>query len=178
MLSRVLPSGNPTLAWIMTWFPAVCTHTIIDKGMIGDFMKKGPGAKLGHLRKWIDQGHGILVYSEEGGYAGEIAEHPKFLSLLSEYRRSDRARLIRASGIEQEQRRVNALKVRSNDRHILALAGASNARVLCAKDSKLQDDFKNPNILPKVGQKKRSIYPLNGKPSVQREFLSRRRCAG
>ena len=162
----------------MTWFPAVCTHTIIDKGMIGDFMKKGPGARLGHLRKWIDQGHGILVYSEEGGYAGEIADHPKFLSLLSEYRRSDRARLIRAPSIEQEQQRVNALKVRSNDRHILALAGASNARVLCAMDSKLQDDFKNSSILPKVGKKQRSVYPLDATSKVQREFLEKRRCTG
>lgn len=178
MLSGIFPRRNPTLAGIMTWFPAVCTHTIIDKGMIGDFMKKGPGAKLGHLRKWIDQGHGIVVYSEEGGYAGEIAEHPNFLALLSEYRRSDRARLISASRIEKELKRVNALGVKSDDRHILALAGASDARVLCSKDYKLQDDFKNSGILPKVGQKKRSVYPLNGKSSVQREFLSRRRCTG
>jgi predicted nucleic acid-binding protein len=52
--------------------------------------------------------------------------------------------------IGQEERQVNAIEGRkSDDAHVLALARASGARVLCTHDEDLQADFKNLEIVPR-----------------------------
>ena len=69
--------------------------------------------------------------------------------------------------VEHEISKLKAVKLRSNDVHILALARVSGARVLFSRDSNLHSDFKNIKVLKpkgKIYQTKRHMKLLDEVP--------------
>ncbi len=176
----------------------MCVRTIIDANMFGELLSD----KIKPLRNWIERKDGILVYPDGGKYHEELKrlgfsihdiEQPKgphneqhdhepkqskkIQRLLRTYRQRGFVTRIRRSCIEEGDKYVDTRCFRSNDSHIMALAHASSALVLCTNDKSLKEDFTNPDLLPRVGSKRRAVYPLHARPGDQRSFVDHRKCA-
>ena len=153
----------------------MCIPTIIDASAFGAILDPRAGTEL---CSWIDRGHGRVVYSNDGGYWDELVKSGRMLELIEAYRRADRARLVDAASVRVAEESLMHVPTRSGakDRPVLALARASGALVLCSTDAALMDDFLDARLLPKVGRRKRSVYPIARSGATQRRFLGRRRC--
>ena len=153
----------------------MCIATIIDASAFGAVLDPSAGTEL---RSWIDRGHGRVVYSNHGGYWDELVKSGRMLELIEAYRRADRARLVDAASVRVVEESLMHVATRSGakDKPVLALAKASDALVLCSTDGELTDDFLDAQLLPKVGRRKRSVYPIARSGVTQRRFLGRRRC--
>lgn len=151
----------------------MCTAVVIDTNMFGTFLDH---EKL--LLRWIDLGHGILKYTNDDsfGYGREVQKSSRMRDLMGEYRRANRAELVPFDAIKQAETTLTEERIRSDDKHILALAKACHALVLCSNDKDLQKDFLDTQLLPKVGKRSRAVYPDKGPRRLQRDFLDRRRC--
>lgn len=150
----------------------MCIATIIDANGFGSFLNDVNSA----LRSWISRRDGFLVYSIEGDYAKEIQKSRRMMDVITAYRRNNAVKLISSEEIKAADMTLPDNIIRSNDRHVLALAKASNALVLFSDDQDLQDDFRNSKLLPKIGGRSRSVYPVAQPRSRQLRFLGRRRC--
>lgn len=149
----------------------MCVAVIIDASVFGQFLEGG----FSILRSWTGEGDGVIVYTGAGKYGDEIKRSGKFLEWLREQREVG----VKEVSAEEFWAADNALKDRnllSNDRHIISLALAGDASVLATDDGNLMDDFKNPQLLPKVGRRKRAVYPVNVSLGRQRQFFRHRRC--
>ena len=139
------------------------------------------------LRKWIKRRDGIVIYSEKGKYWTELRKYPEFFNLLFSYRTANLAKPVSNVALKEAYIYFNNTNVTpiSNDKHILALAKASNASVLCANDKNLEKDFKNSKLIPKSYGRSRSVYPLfkdkkrhiPQDSKVQNKYLTHRRCS-
>ena len=153
----------------------MCIPTVIDKNVIGEFLDE---SKKPELNDWIARGDGIVVYSESGGYWDEVSGSSRMIELLQEYRRANRARLIASEEVRTVERSLEDICTRSGkkDKPILALSMAARALLLFSYDKKLQQDFLDINILPKVGRQTRKVYPSDQERTKRRRFLNRNRC--
>ena len=164
----------------------MCVKTIIDANMLGELRSDSIGA----IRKWIERQDGTLVYPDSGQYHEELAKSPQALGWFERRRQQGSATLIRRDEMTVADRRLGNPRLRSNDRHVIVLALASDALVLCTNDGSLKEDFKNSDLLPRVGREARAVYPLPRPPDqrsgfgpgrqieqTQRDFLDRRQCA-
>lgn len=153
----------------------MCIPTIIDASAFGAVLDPRAGTEL---RSWIDRGHGRVVYSNDGGYWNELVKSGRMLELIEAYRRADRARLVDAASVRVAEESLMHVTTRSRakDKPVLALARASGALVLCSTDAALMDDFLDARLLPKVGRRKKSVYPIDRSAATRRRFLERRRC--
>lgn len=99
------------------------------------------------FRDWLDDGRGTLVVG--GGNLAELAKNGHFSRWFQEARRlPGRVRQVSRAQIEARQEELRRSgRFRSNDRHVLALAQASGARLLYSNDRRLNDDFSNPGII-------------------------------
>ncbi len=118
---------------------------IIDANRLGAFLEKPPGDDMAPVHKWLREQGGQLVYASSGKFADEIT--PKARHRLAEYKIAGAARLVKAEDITAELQKIDKKRLRSNDAHIIALALASGARLLCSDDGKLRDDFRDGSIL-------------------------------
>lgn len=121
---------------------------IVDASVAGRVFSTPHDADFQPLWRWLTEEDGKLVY---GGYlVEELNRIPSAARRLAELKRSGRALECPRKKIEQEELAVRRLRLcRSNDHHVIALAHVSGARVLCANDHKLEDDFKNMKIVPR-----------------------------
>lgn len=154
----------------------MCTATIIDASLFGWYANASPMQSAVALRSWINRKHGVVAYVREGRFDKELRECRKMYSLFEEYRRNGQAFHVPREKIRQAEEQIGGRKIKSDDRHVLLLALASEAQVLCTDDKDLGADFKNEHLLPKVGRKKRAIYPYESDPKSIREFLGARKC--
>ena len=112
---------------------------ILDNNQWGDFLNKKPDMQPIH--NWLDKQNGKLVYSNHQGFK-ELS--PKYKKSLKGYKTAGKARLVPTEKVEEEVKKIKrSHQIQSNDTHILGLAKAENIKVLCSKDKKLHDDFKN-----------------------------------
>ena len=108
---------------------------VLDASKLGDFLNKKKDMKPIH--KWLEQKSGKLVYSNQEKVQKELRQ-------LQEYYRAGKALFIPKEKVEKEIIEIKKKHVvKSNDSHMIGLAKASNAKVLCANDKKLCKDFKN-----------------------------------
>lgn len=97
---------------------------------------------------WIDRRKGGIVYG--GKLADELFGSEKARRRLKAWVRAGRAFEQDPKAVEVESGTVGALGLcRSNDEHVIALARLSGARVLCAGDAKLMDDFSDLRLVPR-----------------------------
>ena len=114
---------------------------ILDANRCGDFISNNEDMKPIH--RWIDKGVGRLIFSNQDRIKREFYSNNKMKQYLIKRTRYQRTRFIEKNGVEQAMndiRRNHAL--RSDDLHILGLAVASGAKLLCTLDEKLEEDFK------------------------------------
>ena len=118
---------------------------IIDTNKIHDFLKDSPSDDMQPIRTWIDRKGGLFVYTAYGSYGNELKD---VKGRLAVYVRSGHAHLVDIKEIIPEENKLQIINgLKSNDIHILALARASGARLLCTEDRALIDDFKNKEII-------------------------------
>ena len=189
----------------------MCVRTIIDTNMFGELLSE----PVRPLLRWIERKDGVLVYPDGGKYHDELRrrgfsihdiEQPQrprgegrdearrsgaIRRLLRNYRQRGYVTRVRRSRVVPEDEHVAARNLRSDDPHIIALARASGALVLCTNDGDLKSDFTDSDMLPPVAGDTRAVYPLPRPPDqhsglgpgrqieqIQRDFLNRRKCAG
>ena len=113
---------------------------ILDVNRWGDFLGKKEDMTPIHV--WLNKGNGKLLYSN----------HDKFRELSTKYKRAlvqyqnvGWARMVPKDKVEREISNINdkRINLKSNDIHILGLAKASGAKVLCSSDKKLHKNFKD-----------------------------------
>lgn len=153
----------------------MCIPAIIDASALGTVLDPREGAEL---RSWIQRGDGRVVYSNDGGYWNELKKSTRMFRLIEAYRRAGHARFVTADSIRAAEESLAHITTRSGtkDKPVLALAKVSDALVLCSDDSDLKDDFLDAGMLPKVGRRKRSVYPMDRPGADRRRFLARHRC--
>ena len=151
----------------------MCVRAIIDSNMFGEM--KGEPMRL--FLDWIKRGDGILVYPKGKKVLEELKRSYKTLHFFLHCQRSGKTYSVKDDELQQACDSVDEDKLLSNDGDTVVLARASKAVVLCTVDKKLKQDFRNEIILPKVGKRKRAIYPREADAKTQRDFLQRRKCA-
>ena len=112
---------------------------ILDSNRWIDFSNQKEDMKPIH--KWLEKQNGKLVYSN---YEPIQKELNYLNNNLKAYYAAGQALFIPSEEVEKKVEEIkNKYQPKSNDIHILGLAKASNAKVLCTKDKKLHQDFKN-----------------------------------
>ena len=96
------------------------------------------------LLKWIISGSGRLVVG--GTNLQELWPFERARRLIEEWIRTGKAVRLTDDQLESEKGDWQAL-VKSNDVHVIALARASGARLLCTGDLILERDFKNTALI-------------------------------
>lgn len=154
----------------------MCVVAIVDADSLPVLAtRQGPGDKL--FLSWIKRRHGILAFSSSGQYFTEIRNNRAVMELIRRYDQGGQLRKISAEELTVANNQLSEKPLRSNDLHILSLALASEARVLCSDDADLRTDFRDKDILPRMGRRQRILYPFDGTRTKRREFLNRQRCA-
>lgn len=123
---------------------------IIDANVIGDFTGTKASDDAALIVKWLTSGHGRIVY---GGtkLLQEYAGSAKFLKTLDEWRRHNWVRQYDNKPVDDCEDQLTG-KFESNDRHVVALAEVSGARVLYTNDLALMKDFSNRKLLSPKGK--------------------------
>ena len=156
----------------------MCTVAVVDKN---SFWRIAPSPnkldrKDSCLTSWIEQGYGVLAYSTEGGYLEELADNERILRFFVEWRRQPIARLIGSCQLNHARSKLRHVEIRSNDRHVLELALASEALILCSEDKRLQEDFVDPQIIPRIHSRSRKVYPHEKSQQDRCDFLRQYQC--
>lgn len=153
----------------------MCVIAIVDADSFPVLVtRQGPGDNL--FLSWIGSRHGILAFTNAGKYFKELRKNQAVMELIRRYEQGGQLRKISADQLTASDHQIAQKNLRSNDSHILSLALASNAKVLCSNDGKLRDDFKDRDILPSMGRQRRILYPFAGSHKQRRDFLNRHRC--
>ena len=110
------------------------------------FGDRQAGAGKG-FREWLDKRRGSLAVG--GELLDELTANRKFREWYTRNTQSGLILQIGRDRIAPIQRRLEQEgRCKSNDKHVLALAIASGARLLYTNDNLLMDDFRNRNIVP------------------------------
>lgn len=119
---------------------------IVDTNRIGLLLKEPPGDDTYPIFRWLQKGHGTIVYSTGGVFSEELTKRAR-----RRFREWSRAGWATAISVERFREDEEALRggdvMKSGDAHILALARASGARLLYSGDADLIDDFKNKRLV-------------------------------
>ena len=104
---------------------------------------------FGNVSRCLFGGCGVNVRLKYGGdLLREYSASMDVLLALQELDKAGRADPIPDSLVRTEQVKIEAAgRHRSNDTHVLGLALASGARILCSNDNPLIQDFKDPAII-------------------------------
>lgn len=164
----------------------MCVKTIVDANAFRHLGEEARNSAGHQIRGWITRGDGLIVYSSGNNqYACELKRNNDVQDLLRDYHQrglaidvGDEAMGAALEGIPGPPTR------RSDDPHMLALAGATGATVLFSCDDRLCQDFANTTVLGNVGRQRRRSVPSVfihspadiGGASVRRNFFARRRC--
>ena len=120
---------------------------IVDANVANEVFGDDPSPAGRRFFDWFAGARGQLVVG--GELRRELSHDHRFLRWLRNASQYGRARTIPDEDVEE---RTDDLRQRdickSNDKHVLALAIASGARLLYTNDNLLMDDFKNRNIVP------------------------------
>ncbi|MCY4513403.1 MAG: hypothetical protein OXB86_06920 [Bdellovibrionales bacterium] len=114
---------------------------ILDANRCGDFISNN--ADMGPVRRWIDSGVHRLIYSNQEKIQDELYDNREMKKYLEDRFKFGRARRIEKEKVEQAIKDIETeYSLRSDDPHILGLAIASGAKLLCTQDENLEKDFK------------------------------------
>ena len=104
----------------------------------------GPGL---FFRDWLGRSNGGIIVAG-GRLFRELIQNPNFRSFFEARQQAGRAIRIPDSVVDAVEAELQSVDTRSNDKHVLALARVSGARLLFTNDRALQYDFRNARIVP------------------------------
>lgn len=121
---------------------------VLDSNKIGKFVNQKPD--MIPIYKWIKTKKGKIVYSNHSQIKKEFNKHHKMKVFLKDRDSAGQGQVKRISSQEVEdaiieikkQAQKQKYELKSNDIHIVALAKASKAKLLCSADRDLHKDFK------------------------------------
>ena len=156
----------------------MCTPVVLDASAFDVVKEESPNSAGVQLRAWIDEGHGRVAYSTYDEVGRQLQSDGKVFQLVLAYSQSGLAMLIEEAVIRREESRLDAVETRfgERDRQVLALAAASQARVMVVRDGNLRKDFEDAELLPTLRGSRRRAYPVKAPPARRNDFLHRRRC--
>ncbi len=111
---------------------------IVDANLQGRFMKRYADMKPVH--DWIREKGGKIAHSYTDDFNKETTK--PFRIELRNLSRRGKVKLIPSQQVEKQLETLLKTKLRSNDRHIIALALTAKVKVLITDDKKLEKDFK------------------------------------
>ena len=117
---------------------------IIDADMFGVYCAADNPA-LGPVRKWVDNG-GKVVYTNVGQYGDELKRCGRMMDMIEKIggqREFGNLKLVKSKDLNAQMSALKKTKLKSNDRHIIALAKAGGVTLLVTEDGALMDDFKS-----------------------------------
>lgn len=122
---------------------------IVDNCVASRVLVHRDDSFFGNVSRCLFSGCGVRVRLSYGGeLLAEYSGSQDVLSAIQVLEQAGRASKTPDSAIRAEKRKVEAAGgCGSNDAHVLALARASGARILCSNDNPLIQDFKNPAII-------------------------------
>ena len=153
----------------------MCVVAIVDANVLSLLASRRHDSDL-LLLSWIKSRHGLLAFPASGEYLSELRRNRAVMELIGRYEQGGQLKKISKAALSEAVDLVRDKPLRSNDLHVLALALASRAKVLCSNDEDLREDFKNRAILPRMGRRCRLLYPGAGTHKQRRVFLNRQRC--
>lgn len=112
---------------------------IIDANRLSWAFSDEPPEDARPLLKWLLHGDGRVVYDE--AFQQELGRVKSAHRVFLELTRSGRARFIKQVPTTPH------LEFQSNDGHIIYLARASGARIVCTLDRDLMQDVRNRSLL-------------------------------
>ena len=120
---------------------------IVDANVMGEVVGNARSEAGEYFYDWLDNGGTLIAGGKK--FLSEMSKNQNFLIVFNEMRRTGRAYLANSGKVDAEERAVRARNVHQskNDKHILALAMVSGARLLFTNDLGLQKDFGNPGII-------------------------------
>ncbi len=121
-------------------------------------------SSLKHLKNKLVTGKAKMAFG--GKLKDEYLLCRKFVPMLAELKRSGIAQSICDRRIGEIEDNLSPDLLASNDKHILALAIASGARILVTDDDDLKIDFKNTTIISPKGK----IYPGKGYEALLQKY--------
>lgn len=131
---------------------------ILDANVVHEvFGRSSPEAGKGFLH-WINCGRGRLVIGGQLLKELERAsdDFKKWAKIAQSFGKIQRVDKGEVNAVEEDLRNTSSCK--SNDLHIIALAQVSGARLLYSNDKRLQQDFKNKELIDKPRGK---VYSTN-----------------
>ena len=112
------------------------------------------------MSEWLNKKNGKLVYTPSGTYWNEINRNGKMKEyILREKRGKRKIKEISKQEFEDAMRELKGITIKSNDKHILALAKAAHVKLLVSRDRNLHEDF-GSIIKGKIYQKKEHAHLL------------------
>ena len=164
----------------------MCVKTIVDASAFRHLRDTTRNSAGFQLRTWIERGPGLVVFSPTNTqYADELKKSNHLQKLIRDYLQRGLALDIGDDQVREALQNIPCPPTRrSDDAHVLALAGATGATVLFSCDDKLRQDFADLAVLDKVGKHERRSVPkvIINKPSdttgakERRRFLAKRKC--
>lgn len=124
------------------------------------------------FRNWLGRSNGGIIVAG-GRLFRELIQNPNFRSFFEARQQAGRAIRIPDLVVDAAEDALESMDTRSNDKHVLALARISGARLLFTNDRDLQDDFRNRNI---IGGTRGRIYTTlqsSGISRTHRNLLNR-----
>ena len=119
---------------------------IVDANLASRFFSRPPDPELLPLWKWIDDGKSILVVG--GRLRDELEAIGRAAEQIRIWAQAGLVGLVPNEEVEAETASVAGTDLCvSDDEHIIALARASGARLLCSEDQLLHTDFRNRDLI-------------------------------
>lgn len=112
---------------------------ILDTNKYGDFLAS-ENQDMEPVRNWMKTRNGKIAYSPTEKMERELNRHNKMREQFDRYRETNKLKLVPPNEVEQAMSSLPDL--RSDDPDIIALAQASEVKLLISGDENLHTDFK------------------------------------
>lgn len=119
---------------------------IIDANKMSSILRREVSAEFEPVKKWLERGHGQVVYG--GALLRELYQSEGVKRWLLAQYQAGRAIRVNDDALEREiQHARDNLSLKSDDPHVIGVARASGARILYTGDKNLIQDFKSQEII-------------------------------
>ncbi len=119
---------------------------IIDNDVNHQVFGGNPTAPGLYFREWLSRQNGGIIVAG-GRLFRELVQNPNFQRFFEARQQAGRAIRVPDTIVDAAEVELQSLETRSNDKHVLALARVSGARLLFTNDGALKQDFTNPDIM-------------------------------
>ncbi|MGU9951283.1 MAG: hypothetical protein ACNYPH_03045 [Gammaproteobacteria bacterium WSBS_2016_MAG_OTU1] len=95
------------------------------------------------IHDWLNKQNGKIAYTNQGTFCGELNNSNTTRKWIITNRAMGKIKFIDPKLCANAEKEFRKQKVKSNDKHVLALARAGDIKILCTDDDALMGYFKN-----------------------------------